>query len=1262
MDLVIPKTFSLSYDDVLDEILETKSPRVGSQAVRHTQDPRSVCDLIETWARKDPNHTAIICEEGRRVSYRELNDAACRIAVILLEKRVRQGDLIPVLATRSPEMIATFLGILKAGCCYVPIDIEAWSEDRIVETIRRVSPHVVVNLGPTRDLDCYTLPGSKVEDALKRAALHESISELPQYRIQPEDLAYIIFTSGTTSTPKGVMIPHRALLNYVEHGTEEAPFNANAAPEDVALLIFSPGFDACTGLVFSTLCSGAQVMIPSSANFLSCVPLVTVLTATPSVLAAIQEPEACPRLRTIILGGEAPPPALIRKWWAPGRNVYNAYGPTETTICSLMGRVYPDKPITLGLAMPNSHVALFDGDTESDQGEICISGPGLALGYYQDEVRTAKAFVSINGERMYRTGDFARRTEHGLEFGGRADSLVKNRGFLVNLESEVIPILLQAGAATATAFMHQSRLMAFVTPSSLDAQALRQSLSANHDAFLTPDTILAMDSLPLTANGKTDNRVLLQRLEKGTFAPSVSNDESSSLDADEPRMAALKAAIAHATSRSIHEISGAQTFWELGGNSLAALKVLSFLRTQGYKLPIKALFELPNLGAVSDALEADETAGTSAEVTTTETQPVDNEDAPTAPMSSLQIKMIEASLRKPGANYLQLKIDIPHPGSDLDRIRFKSAWSQVLQRHSIFRTVYLLQEEQQQIRPDLELDWREEETSKDQMEAVVRQRSSEMRDKMLRADAQSQLFVPVHAYSLITVPEVGSTLLISAHHAQADGWSLSIVLEEVQRILDGKELPQSGPQFANAVRSQKQQETRPEAVSFWKDALKDHAGLPQLSLPKPPPETLSSDFSESLEVRLGCDSTQLQDAARRLRVMPSSLIYAAWALLLSSYTSTDHVAFGAVFSGRNLPDVRGIEQVVGPLLNTVPFPITLNDQQQSTIAEMVSVINSRLLQMVESQWSASEAMASMTSGDINRLFQSIVVTEYDLPPLSTSWVVERQDMMEFGLSLLIEKCDPTSEDLRARVLFDGALYAQSCIVQLLSQFKNALRELMSPQNVHIEDIRAKLMDEEMLQLLTRPAAALVDGIGAARDGPRTVKDAFETAASQWPDLPAVESDQYGSMTYRELDQASNRIAQWLRASLPEIKRPQDVVVGVLADGSVHWIVAILAAFKAGCICCAIDLKLPSQRIDTIVEQSGASVFLAANQRCSTPFEHLRDVGTILVVDDFLKNPSNASAAQLDTLTGAKDTVYLVFTSGSTGVPKGKHGKMTDLLG
>lgn len=1219
----------------------------------------SVCDLIQWWAQERPDHTAIWFE-SRRISYRELNDAASRIAWLLLDRHVQSGDIVPVLATRTPEMVASFIGVLKAGACYVPVDIEAWGEDHITSTLERVSARVVVNLGVS------TYPGYNVISLNEVKAVFGSVADgerkLAQTRIKPTDLAYIVFTSGTTSKPKGVMISHDALLNYVTHGDEETPLNTNPRPEDKSLLTFSPGFDACTGIVFSALCNGSQLIVSAISDFESCASHATIIAITPSMLSAIHDVQACSQLRKLIIGGEAPHLRLIQKWVSPDRSIYNGYGPTETTVVCLMSRVEPFKPVTLGKPTPNNRVVLLDGDIESDYGEICMMGPCLAVGYYQDEALTAQKFTYWQGERIYRTGDFARRTEHGLEFAGRADSFVKNRGFLVNIDSQVIPMLLATDARTATAFMHSGRLVAFVTPESIDVRALRQSLLRNHDAFLVPDQIRAVQVLPLTANGKINNRALQQLLEA-----EVSNGENKTNENDEllrlSKMETLKNAISAATSLPLLEVSDDQSFSELGGNSLAALKVLSYLRSKQLRLGLRSLLELPNLSAVCDTIQEGTTLENEEEAsgTTSRDNDSDEQESTTGPMTALQIKMVQASLKSPGANAALLRISIPHSDVTLDKTRLREAWYQVLYRHAVFRTTFLLKDELQQVKPDLDLDWSEEETTADKLHEVIHARSLSIRKKMLSLNEQSEVFVPVNVFHLISVAGVSSTLLFSAHHLQADGWSLSIILDEVQAIFLGDKslLMKRPPQFIHIALAQKQQQADPEGISFWTSILGNLSGLPRLSLPKPLPSQRTFEWTSSLKLDLGFGGVELEQAARFRRAIPSTLLYAAWGLVLSNYTSSDRVAFGAVFSGRNLGTVPGVERAVGPLFNTVPFPIEFEDEQ--TVTDAVSTINNHLLQMLEFQWSAVEAMATMTGDSISGALQTLVVTEYDLPPTQGSmpWTVENKDLMEFGLTLLLERSDGTGhrdsndQELQARILFDSSRYAESSIPKLLTHFRNALSGLINSKNEYMQDVRSQLMDEEeKLSLLQAPSAFG----GEFYMDAMTVKDAFEVAMSQWPRLCAIESAQGDKLSYSEIDEASNKVARQLRQHLKE-KPPKDVVIGVLSDGSTHWAISILAVFKAGCICCPIDISLPRLRIETIIEQSGASVFLAANQLCVAKIkdgkdnENDSDVG-IIVVDEFLQHTPDAPAGQLQTISKPEDIVYLLFTSGSTGVPKG----------
>ncbi|PNP56956.1 hypothetical protein THARTR1_02798 [Trichoderma harzianum] len=1115
-------------------------------AERLRKEPRTICDLIEEWSQKQPDHVAISFGE-RKITYAELDTATSHIAWLLLQRGIKSGDKIPVLAQRSPEMVICFLGVLKAGALYIPIDVESWSRDRIQSTVERVSARVVLNTSTEEYRGYEEIPLKEIERAFSPTVERHWDNELdrPWKRIDPSDLVFIIFTSGTTSTPKGVMIPHSAVLNYVQQGGETTPFNLSATPADIVILIFSPAFDASTAVIVSALCNGAELKIATPADFLYTATLCTIMACTPSVLATIQDPASYSNLRAIMIGGEAAPASLVRKWAAslPNSPIYNFYGPTETTFACLVSRLYPDKPITLGRPMSNGRVMLLDGQVESHYGEICIAGPSPARGYYENELLTAENFVYWQGERIYRTGDFARLTDHGLEFAGRKDSIVKNRGFLVSLDGQVIPMLCShPKVMAATAFMHQGRLVAFVTPEDIDGVAMRKILIQKYDSFIIPDLIRPVEILPLTANDKIDNRALQALLDIEN--PRVGGDNLlHDVSNHDSKMDILKAALSFAISLPPSEINDSCSFTQLGGNSLAGLKVLSFLRTKGFHMRLGLLFDLPNLSAIHDAM--------------------------------------------------------------------------------------------------LNLDWKNEETTRDQLERVIRVRSQEMRKRISYLE-HGDTFIPISAYRLIIVPNVASTFLALMHHSLVDGWSFSIMLEEFRQALDGKPLS-APPQFINIALAQKRLQQDHQDNEFWEKCLTDGLAQPQLRLPKPLADVLVANWSKSLQVNLGFGSKELEAKSRHRHITPATAIYTAWGLVLSNYSFSDRVAFGVVFSGRNI-DAAGADRVVGPLLNTCPFPLEFKESQ--SVADILSEAQSQLLQMLEFQWCADNALAKMPSERIADAFQTIVVVEYDLPSqlgsceaIPESWKIEREDMMEFGITLLLE--DESDGSLRARILYDGSLYTEQSIVGLLNHFKRAIEGLLDCGNSQIQQVRNRIILEEERKTLLSPSK---QEQGSNYQGYDTVKDAFEAAAAKWPDLLALESTR-GSMTYRELDESANKLASHLRS----MTKPGDIV-GILTDGSLHWAVAILSALKAGCICCPIDVSLPAARLEVIIQQSCATIFIAANQDCARVLQGFQR-NRIIVSDEFLASCKTPSSA-LETVSKPKDVIYLVFTSGSTGIPKG----------
>lgn len=959
------------------------------------------------------------------------------------------------------------------------------------------------------------------------------------------------------------------------------------------------------------------------------------MVCTPSVLNTIQDPTTCPKLKTLVLGGEAPPISLVRKWAAalPTCIIYNFYGPTETTFACLVAKLLPERAITLGHPMSNSQVLLLDGDKEADYGEICITGPGLATGYFENQALTNEKFVYWRGERIYRTGDFAKRTDDGLEFAGRKDSFVKNRGFLVNLESQVIPIMYGSPEIVAvTAFMHRGRLVAFVTPAEIDTLAFRARLATQHDAFVVPDLIRALDFLPLTANGKADNRALQELLDSET-SDTGGATPSDLISTDASVMDILMAAVSTSLQQPIADIGRSYSFQELGGNSLAGLKVLSFLQSRGLRLRLIHLFNLPDLSSVCEVIE--ESADRSTEPVTLE---LENTATPaTGPMTSVQTKMIQANARDPTVNYMLLRITMPHLGTTLDSEKLKSSWHQVMQRHSIFRTAFSLEEGLQHISPELDLTWNGEETNQENLETLIERRSQELY-RMISLPNKSERFVPVQACHLVVVPDTASTLLVLAHHSQADGWSLSLILDELRSALDSKDLA-GPPQYMNIALAQQTLQNDEQGKNFWSEMLESQPDQPPLVLSKPSPDREGTSWSTSVQLKLGIAPESLETTARLRHVTAATLIYCAWGLVLSNYTFTDNVSFGVVLSGRNI-GASAADKVVGPLLNTCPFVLGLGNNE--TVDSLVSQAQSRLLHMMEYQWSADEALAKMPAGRIANIFQSIVVIEYDLPTMDRPcqvlldpWTIERKDKMEFGISLLLER---EGDGLQARILFDGSLYAESSIIGLLTHFCSVLQGLLQPQNTSLENIRREVITGKGRADLLHASNQSLEYAGYP-----TLKEAVETTANQHPDLRAIESVG-GSMTYGQLDLAASKLANHLRSHT----NPKDVV-GILTDGSLYWIVAILAVLKAGCICCPIDIKLPVTRIDTIIEQSGARYFVAANKNCASVIDGRHD--SVIICDEFLST-CKEQASPLRTVSKAKDVVYLVFTSGTTGVPKG----------
>ncbi|KAK4153855.1 acetyl-CoA synthetase-like protein [Chaetomidium leptoderma] len=1208
--------------------VEFQSRRPEEPTMSSSNSP-TIFDLIQQQVHNQP-HASAISRHDSTLSYAQLDAASRSIASLLRGRGVGTGDAVAILTSRCPEWVACVLAVVRIGAVWVPMDAESWSRDRIDTVLTLVAPKAVLVTADESSQDMMfskfspartTTDGAIISPAEIRQALNGPPPPIPYDSCDddhgpatPDSPAYIIFTSGTTGRPKGVVVSHRSLALYVS----ESPFNLTAGPSDTVLCLFSVAFDACYGVLLSALCGGAHVVLSSPATVLDDARACTVLPATPTLLGLLG-PETAPYagVRAIFLGGEPPSPELVTRWWAPGRRMYNAYGPTEATIAVSIAELKPGGKVTIGTPIRGCKLVLVDEDDEENrQGEIAITGPCLAMGYFNDEAQTAAKFVQWRGERAYRTGDLGRREgEDGIVFLGRRDGLVKNRGFLVNLEVDVVPTLLaQPGVEAAAAVMHRKRLVAFVVTTAtangadVDTDGIRGGMVGVSDAFLVPDEIHAVEQLPRTANGKVDGRAVQQMLvledekEETNGALGVSGISSGISSEEDAKLGVLRAAIAEVlgSQRASLSVSNDQaSFWELGGNSM------------GFSIAFPDLFLLPSLAKIAKAL-----------------QPTDATDTATTRMTATQTGLVRSTILHPPAGYMLISISLPLPADDTHHLDLRGSWESVLARHSIFRSSFDLAN-------GLQLE-RCVEADGDPAEAVEREKAA-LLSLVTPSNNNENIFRPATAFRLIKSKR-SSVLLWLVHHSLVDGWAVGVVVREVRARLRGESLGgiNSVPfsRYSDALPGYLEN-SHAQARQFWSEAMDGLLDGTQLRV----------RFGEA---RLSLDlSLAVAETSARVMggVSPAVVVYAAWALLLSSYSSTDKVVFGTVFSGRNFP-MDQAEQMVGPMINTCPFPVRLPTGAPATDkGDLLQHVQALLLRISEYQWSAAEVLQELASGSHARIFSTMVTLEYDLAGFAAEesqndkalqdWQFGRDDFPEFALTLQVQNLDG---ELACRALFDKSIYDSALINRMLGHFRRLFHALLDPRVQTLGEVLDGMLAPGEFMKLTRNFPAYFEPCLT----PPSLKEAFESGVDQWPDAAAVEV-QSTVLTYAQLDGIANDMANTMGA---HGVKPGDVVA-LIGDGSLNWLVGVISIIKAGAVYLPLDIKLPAQRMQKMAEAAGAvlCVFTSDDTLAALFSVHPHRMTMAKII-------TAPATARLRSVTRPDDYAYVIFTSGSTGHPKG----------
>lgn len=592
--MISRSTISLDGRDVLPE-----GPVAG--AANWPQSVRTLPQCFEHACDTAPGRVAVVVGASE-VSYGELDRRANQLAHLLRARGVSAGCCVGILLGRSEETYVALLGVLKAGAAYVPLDPSS-PADRLAYIVEDAGVGEIVTTSASREVT-QDLPCAVLELDQERSDLAAQPSHRPGIDIDPSSLCYVIYTSGSTGKPKGVAISHASIVNFLRVATpiygvtsEDRVYQGMSISFDFHLEEMWPAWVAGAALVAGP--TDSRRFGQALSEFLA-ENEVTVFCSVPTMLTTIEsDPET---VRCLLVSGEPMPADLVQRWWRPGRRILNCYGPTETTVSSSCAELRPGRPVTLGVPFPSYEFYIFDDQLRlvgpGETGEICIGGPGVAVGYLNRPELTAERFVPnpvaadrARVPRIYRTGDLGRRTPEGeFEYLGRIDTQVKVRGYRVELGEIEQLIREDPGVENATVVTAErdgvvQGLISYVTAhdrsrngtaSSDGNEALRERLHTTMrrrlPPYMIPSHIEVLDRFPLLAAGKVDRA----RLPAPVSAPIGSGSRP-----HVPAKTALEVDIARTWAEILGcgEVSVEDDFFcDLGGHSLTAARVISTLR------------------------------------------------------------------------------------------------------------------------------------------------------------------------------------------------------------------------------------------------------------------------------------------------------------------------------------------------------------------------------------------------------------------------------------------------------------------------------------------------------------------------------------------------------------------------------------------------------------------------------------------------------------------------------------------------------------
>lgn len=1212
-----------------------------------------------------------------RLTYTDLNHTANRIAHTILAHRGEKNEPVVLLFEHGLDVITAILGVLKAGKFFVVLDTEdpiarnlaALKESRAELILTCASHSSLVN--GFNDTDIQVLHTDFLPS--------DVCSQNPELHIAPSALTYVGYTSGSTGAPKGVMQTHRNLLQQTMVYTN----TIHVCVDDRLTLLHSCNNGASTPHLFSALLNGAM-LFPFNARTEEMEVLARWLieegiTIYHSVSALFRDftniltgAEDLSKVRIVHLSGDSVTKKdflLYKKHFSPDSIFVNRLGSREanTVLLGLYDKSSEifESIMPIGPPVEGKDILLLGHNNEpvagQSVGEIVIRSRYLSPGYWRDPEQTSAAFecpAGIGDERLYRTGDLGRLLADGrYQHLGRKDSRVKIRGYRIELaEIEIallnLPTIKECAVLTWELPNGEARLIAYVVshlqpppPSSELRQLLRETLPD----YMIPASIMFLDRLPRTLNGKLDRRAIPA---PSNTRPELDTPYAAPTTRTEEQLSRIWAEILYLDQVGIHD-----NFFDLGGHSLAATRVVSqVIKLFQLEVPLQSLFQAPTIAQMA-AVITDYQAQREGLVPVQTIIPRRQE---ARPLSFAQQRLWFLSMLDPQSPAYNHPKAIKLQGS-LDVEILKRSLEIIIGRHEVLRTTYSAIDGQPSLSvsrnvsievPIIDLSGYAETEREAKLQKCIAEITEQpfdlSRDLMLRA-------------VLLKLGPAEAVLFLVTHHIASDGWSSEILRHELTTLYEAlltdkrnplRELTVQYTDYALWQRERVTGKVLEKQLSYWKTQLSGIATL-ELATDRPRPAVQTHLGARQSVVFPEVLPNKLNDLSRSEDVTLFMTLLAAIQTLLFRYTGQEDIAVGSPIAGRTRFE---IEKLIGVFVNTLVLRTDLSGNP--TFRELLVRVRKVALQAYEHQDLPFEKLVEEINPErsvshsplfkVSFAFQNIPRQALELPGLTISSIEIEIEPARFDLTIYAWE---DARGLTGSVVYNTDLFNASTISRMLGHLASLLRSIVRNPDQRISDL-ALLTEAEEHQLL-------VEWNDTRRDSTkdRCIHELFEAQVERCFDTVAVVFENQ-QLTYGELNIKANQLASYLR----RLGVGRQTLIGLCVERSLEMVIGLLGILKAGGAYVPLDPAYPKERLAFMLQDAQVQIVLTQQQLLSElPIDHGIQ---LLCLDTDWAHVSQQTDTNLENITTPENLAYVIYTSGSTGQPKGiriSHGSVVNFL-